>query len=233
MRMKQLPTIVAGLSALIAVSPAAANDAAHPTVVELFQSQGCSSCPPAIANINQLTSRSDVLPLTFAVTYWDQLGWKDTFARPEFTQRQWDYAHANGRGNVATPQTIVNGRYFANGGDPRELIAAMREADRGSSGPSIDRSGTTVRIGSGLARKPATIWLISYDPRPIRVPIRAGENEGRTITHRNVVRSLSAIGSWTGNAVTVPVPAPVAANLRSAIVIQDGVGGPILAAARL
>src|SRR5438445_11459225 len=86
--------------------PAAANDAAHPTVVELYQSQGCSSCPPAIANINQLVTRPDILPLTFAVAYWDQLGWKDTFARPEFTARQWALAQAGRRPNVATPQTI-------------------------------------------------------------------------------------------------------------------------------
>src|SRR3954447_17031087 len=114
--------------------PAFATDAAHPTVVELFQSQGCSSCPPAIANINAIASRPDILALTFAVTYCDQLGWKDTFARPEFTGRQWDYAHAAGRGQVATPQTIINGRVVTNGGDARPLVASIRQADRGKSG---------------------------------------------------------------------------------------------------
>ena len=108
------------------VQPALATDAAHPTVVELFQSQGCSSCPPAIANINAIAARPDILALTFAVTYWDQLGWKDTFARPEFTGRQWDYAHAGGRSQVATPQTIVNGRLVTNGvmrGNSSQLFA--------------------------------------------------------------------------------------------------------------
>ena len=113
-------------AAAVLAAPAAANDDAHPTVVELYQSQGCSSCPPAIANINQLADRRDVLALTFAVTYWDQLGWKDTFARPEFTQRQWDFARAAKRGNVATPQTIVNGRVVTNGGDRDQLVAAIR-----------------------------------------------------------------------------------------------------------
>jgi len=214
-------------------APAAANDAAHPTVVELYQSQGCSSCPPAIANINQLADRRDVLALTFAVTYWDQLGWKDTFARPEFTQRQWDFAHAAKRGNVATPQTIVNGRVVANGGDRAELIAAIRSADRRDRGPAITASAGRVTIGSGAAVRPATIWLVRYDPRAIDVPIRAGENGGRTITHRNVVRSLSNLGEWTGRETVVETPPPSDPQLRSAILVQSGTGGPIVAAARL
>ena len=218
---------------MIAAGPAAANDAAHPTVVELYQSQGCSSCPPAIANINRLAGRADVLPLTFAVTYWDQLGWKDTFARPEFTERQWAFARGNGRASVATPQAIVNGRAFANGGDARELIAAIRTADRGTSGPAIATSGKTVRIGPGSAAQPATVWLVRYDPRPLSVPIRAGENDGRTITHRNVVRSLEAIGTWTGKALVLTPPSVADRNLRSAILIQSGTGGPLVAAARL
>jgi hypothetical protein len=104
-------TLTAGAGAALAVLlvtagsllPAAAGaaDAAHPTVVELFESQGCSSCPPANANLNAIADRPDILALNFAVTYWDQLGWKDTFAQPGFTARQWDYARAGGRGEVA------------------------------------------------------------------------------------------------------------------------------------
>jgi hypothetical protein len=215
-----------------AAGPALANDAAHPTVVELYQSQGCSSCPPAIANINALAARPDVLALTFAVTYWDQLGWKDTFAKPEFTRRQWDFAHGQKRASVATPQTIINGRVITNGGDRDELIAAIRKADRGAAGPAISAAAGKVTIGRGGAKQPATIWLVRYDPRAIDVPIRAGENGGRTITHRNVVRSLTSLGKWTGGPTTVaPPPAPPA--LRSAILVQSGTGGPIIAAARL
>ena len=81
-------------AASLSVSPALAADAAHPEVVELFQSQGCSSCPPANANVSALSERPDVLALSFGVTYWDNLGWKDTFATPAYTARQWDYAHA-------------------------------------------------------------------------------------------------------------------------------------------
>ncbi|MGL4314509.1 MAG: DUF1223 domain-containing protein, partial [Sphingomonas sp.] len=89
---------------------AVSGDAAHPTVIELYQSQGCSSCPPADKVVNRIADRPDVIALSFAVTYWDDLGWKDTFASPAFTARQWDYAHAAGRSVVATPQVIVNGK---------------------------------------------------------------------------------------------------------------------------
>ena len=122
---------------------AAANDAAHPTVVELFQSQGCSSCPPAIANVNGIADRPEVLALTFAVTYWDQLGWKDTFAKPEFTDRERDYART-GTSAFATPQTVINGRQTVNGGDRAELVAAIRQANRGVGGPQISSAAGKV-----------------------------------------------------------------------------------------
>jgi hypothetical protein len=84
--------------------------AAHPTMVELIQSQGCSSCPPANANVVAISDRPDLLTLSWQVTYWDQLGWKDTFGSPVYTARQWNYAHSLHRGEVATPQVVVNGR---------------------------------------------------------------------------------------------------------------------------
>lgn len=232
-RMPAMLVAVLAVAAISAASPVAASDPVHPTVVELYQSQGCSSCPPAIANINSIAERPDVLALTFAVTYWDQLGWKDTFARPEFTQRQYDYARAGGRGNVATPQTIVNGRRVTNGGDMAQLIATMRAGDRGQSGPAITKSGEKIRIGGGADVRPATIWLVRYDPRALKVPIRAGENGGRTIIHRNVVRSLSAIGKWAGKEVILTAPPAADPNLRLAILVQSGSGGPIVAAAKL
>lgn len=218
---------------LIASSGTAfASDADHPTVVELFQSQGCSSCPPAIANVNTLAGRPEILALTFSVTYWDQLGWKDTFAKPEFTQREQDYAHA-GLGQVATPQTFINGRAVVNGGDFRQLVAAIRANDRGTGGPAITASAGKVTIGRATTSQPATIWLVRYDPRPIAVPIRAGENGGRTLIHRNVVRSLVRIGTWRGTPVTVALPSVPDRNLRSAILVQKGNGGAIVAAERL
>jgi hypothetical protein len=96
-------------SVAIGAANVRAADVSHPVVVELFQSQGCSSCPPANANVNALSARADVLALSFAVTYWDRLGWKDTFAKAQFTERQWQYARAMRQQDVYTPQVVVNG----------------------------------------------------------------------------------------------------------------------------
>ncbi len=117
-----LPFLVLGL-AMSSARLAAAADAAHPTVVELFQSQGCSSCPPANANVMALSDRPDLLTLSFGVTYWDELGWKDTFASPKFTARQWDYARGLHHDNVGTPQVVVNGRADVVGQDRSQLEA--------------------------------------------------------------------------------------------------------------
>lgn len=228
-----IAAIGAGLALAAIATPALGNDNAHPTVVELYQSQGCSSCPPAIANINQLADRPDILALTFAVTYWDQLGWKDTFAKAAFTDRQRDYARGAGRGRVATPQTFINGKVVTNGGNRSQLIAAIRAGDRGATGPAITVADGKVSIGNGTAKESATIWLVHYDKRALDVPIRAGENGGRTLTHRNVVRSLERIGKWDGAPVTVSAAAASDPHWRSAILVQEGTGGKILAAARI
>lgn len=213
-------------------APAGANDAQHPTVVELFQSQGCSSCPPAIANVNGIADRPEVLALTFAVTYWDQLGWKDTFAKPEFTDRERDYA-SSGTSAFATPQTVINGRTTVNGGNRAELVAAIRAANRGLGGPQISATADQAVIGAAATARPAIVWLVRYDARDLKVPIRAGENGGRTLSHRNVVRSLASIGIWQGKSIALAIPAIRDPNLRGAILVQSGRGGPIIAAARL
>ena len=220
-----------------AISPSPTNpvrsgaDAAHPAVIELFQSQGCSSCPPALAVLDQVANRPDVLALNFAVTYWDQLGWKDSFAQPAFTARQWDYARAQGRGNVATPQLIVNGRTAVLGSFKPDVERAISDNAR-VAGPEIAVHGSKIDIAPGRTEKPATVWLVSYDPRRIDVPIRAGENGGRTLPHRNVVRQLSPLGAWTGKAASFTAPAS-SARLARAVLVQAGTGGAIVAAARI
>jgi hypothetical protein len=224
--------LLPALALTASFTPAFANDVTHPTVVELFQSQGCSSCPPAIANVNGIADRPEILALTFAVTYWDQLGWKDTFAKPEFTDRERDYART-GVSQFATPQTVINGRASVNGGNRAQLVAAIRANDRGPAGPAISASGGKVTIGKAATSQPATIWLVRYDVRSLSVPIRAGENGGRTLVHRNVVRSLVAIGTWKGVPMTATIPANSDPNLRSAILVQVGRGGSIIAAARI
>jgi hypothetical protein len=223
-------TLCASLSA---ASTAMAADAAHPTVIELFQSQGCSSCPPANANVAALADRPDVLALSFSVTYWDQLGWKDTFARPEYTARQWDYAHALRHTQVWTPQVVVNGRADTVGTDRSQLWNLIRTAARAGAGPDIAIAGGAVEIGAAAApAKPADVWLVRYDPRSVEVPIRRGENGGKTLPHKNIVHALIHLGSWRGQPMRFPLPTGADPAWRVAILVQTAGAGPILAAAR-
>jgi len=214
-----LPTVLTGPPAW----------AANLTVVELFQSQGCSSCPPANANVMALSERPDLLTLSYGVTYWDQLGWKDTFASPQYTARQWDYARAFHRRNVFTPEVVVNGRADAVGADRGELEALIRR-EGALAGPEIQLGKDEVMVGSGPGA--ATVWLVRYDPRIVKVPITRGENGGTISTHKNVVTSLVKLGDWTGKSATYRLPPAADANLREAVLVQVGAGGLILAAAR-
>lgn len=219
---------------LLASAAAGAAPTAEPTpvVVELFQSQGCSSCPPADMVLNDLAGRRDVIALNFAVTYWDYLGWKDSFAQPEFTQRQRDYASAGGRSNVATPQMIVNGRVALLGSRRGEVDQAIGRLRIVNPDPAIHVSGNTIEIAAATRDTPATLWLVRYDPRAIAVPIKAGENGGRTIVHRNIVRELTALGSWNGRAARYTVPKG-RAGLESVLILQAGRAGPVIAARRI
>jgi hypothetical protein len=203
------------------------------TVVELFTSQGCSSCPPANANLAALAaSRRDVVPLSFGVTYWDHLGWKDSFASPAFTRRQRAYAAALGHDNVWTPQVVINGKLDVVGGSAAQVDAAIARAGPvGGASLAVDAGSVTIAAGRHRTA-PADIWLVRYDPRTLQVPIRAGENNGRTLPHRNVVRSLVRLGGWTGEAQRLALPASVA-GLRSVILVQSAGAGPILGVARV
>jgi len=225
--------LIAALAATVASGPAAAASPDRPIVVELFQSQGCSSCPPANAMLNRLADRADLLPLNFGVTYWDRLGWKDKFAHPSYTDRQWEYARSAKRHNVATPQFIINGHGVVTGSDARQLAQSIRAEDRASPGPAITVDGKRVRIAAGSAGVPATVWLVRYDPRVRNVDISRGENSGRVLPHRNVVTGLRALGTWKGDAAVFDQPAYRDANQRSAILIQQGTGGRIIAAKKL
>lgn len=207
--------------------------AARLVVVELYQSQGCSSCPPANELLNRLADRPDILPLSFAVTYWDSLGWKDTFAKEEYTRRQYDFARANAHSVVATPQFVVEGQSIISGSDQEALTAAIRQAQPASYVPVISHRAGSISIGSGRPTSPATVWLVRYDPRERLVSIGRGENGGRTLPHRNIVTGLRALGAWTGKPITFPEPSYVDAQQRSAILLQLGSGGPIAAAQRL
>ena len=231
--MKRWLRLVVSLAALAALrKDLFAADAAHPTVVELFQSQGCSDCPPAVANVAAISNRADVLALVFAVDYWDRLGWKDTFSKPEWTARQYGYASALGRDGVYTPQVIINGRIEGNGLDANELANLMRSAERGGGGPSVGFAGGAVTVGAAASPTGgADVWLARYDPRVIEVVVKRGENAGKTLSHKNVVREMILLGHWQGEAASFPLPARGDAGLTEAAIVQTTGAGPVLAAA--
>jgi hypothetical protein len=234
MSLMRRQTLSASLFALAVVAPCAAlaADAAHPTVVELFQSQGCSSCPPAAANVRAVSERPDVLALAFEVDYWDRLGWKDTFSSPAWTARQYAYAHAMARDGVYTPEVVVNGRVEGDGLEPAGLAALMREGDRGEGGPEVSFAGGAVTVGQGTApARGADVWLVRYDPRVVEVAVKRGENAGRTLPHKDVVHDLILLGHWDGRAASFPAPAG-AAGLAEAAIVQAAGAGLIVAAAR-
>ncbi len=210
-------------------APAASAD---PVVVELFQSQGCSSCPPANAYLNAIADRPGILALSFAVTYWDQLGWKDTFGSPRFTDRQRDYARA-GQGEVATPELIVNGAKAVVGSNGAAFDTTIAKAGPPLGGPTIASTGSTIQVGRAPARGTSTVWLVRYDPRSRDVPIRAGENNGRTLPHRDIVRELIRLGDWRGPAASFQAPTAHEPGLLTAVLLQRGSGGPIIAARKL
>ncbi|MCI3133652.1 DUF1223 domain-containing protein [Phenylobacterium aquaticum] len=222
----------AALTAALALAGAA--QAQPLTVVELFTSQGCSSCPPADANLATLAARPDILALSFGVTYWDQLGWKDTFAQKAFTARQQDYAKGLGHDGVWTPQVVVNGRVDVVGTTMGEIEGALRKAPA-APGPVIQISASQARVaitaGQRLPR-PAQVWLVRYEPQTVRVPVKRGENGGKTLPITHVVRELTKLGDYAGGQATYPLPAATNGALSTAVLIQSGPGGPILAAGR-
>ncbi|NJM50549.1 MAG: DUF1223 domain-containing protein [Sphingomonadales bacterium] len=205
--------------------------AANPIVVELYQSQGCSSCPPANAALNLEAGRSDVIALNFSVTYWDRLGWKDVFGNPKYTQRQYDYAGAFRLKNVYTPQMIINGRTEFVGNSPGELKKALSIASPVTGGPSISANAGKVTIGSGNGK--ADIWLVRYDRRVQNVAVKAGENSGRKLPHQNVVRQLVKLGDWNGTSSSYTLPANPSRYFDSVILAQKPGGGAIIAARRI
>lgn len=218
------------LAALMALAATGAAAAQPLTVVELFTSQGCSSCPPANANLIKVKDQPNVLALSFNVTYWDYLGWKDTFGKQEFTQRQVSYEPALGRSGPFTPQVVVNGDADAVGAAPGEIERLISSSGR-AKGPSLSLDGGKISIGAGsVPGGKADVWLVRYKDGVVEVPVARGENTGRTLPHANVVHALQRIGSWSGDATSLPLPA-ASGGLSTAVLVQTPGGGPILAAA--
>jgi hypothetical protein len=223
-------TLIA-LSAALALAAGIGTATARPlTVVELFTSQGCSSCPPANANLIKVKDQPGVLALSFNVTYWDYLGWKDTFGKPEFTQRQVSYEPSLGHDGPFTPQVVVNGRADAVGAAPGQIQHLISSAGQ-TRGPSLSIAGGKISIGAGSAPGgKADVRLVRYTKGIVQVPVARGENTGRTLPHANVVHSLKKLGGWTGDAAVLDLPA-ASGGLSTAVLVQSPGGGPILAAA--
>jgi hypothetical protein len=219
------------LSGALALAASLSAATAQPlTVVELFTSQGCSSCPPANANLIKVKDQPGVLALSFNVTYWDYLGWKDTFGKQEFTQRQVSYEPPLGHDGPFTPQVVVNGHADVVGAAPGEIEHLISTSGR-TSGPSLSLDGGKVNIGAGSAPGGrADVWLVQYRRGVVEVPVARGENTGRTLPHANVVHSLRKLGSWTGGATDLSLPA-APSGFSTAVLVQSPGGGPILAAA--
>jgi hypothetical protein len=246
--MANAPTFSARIAALavavaggLAGCPALAQPAPT-TVLELFTSQGCKSCPAADALFAQYAKRPDVLALTFNVDYWDYLGWKDTLASPDHSDRQRQYAVASGDGHIYTPQVVVDGRTHVVGSDPRQVDKAI-VANAGSLTVPLTLSASTdaVTVTVAGATQPdlphATLWLVMYNPS-VTVPVDKGENGGKSLTYTNVVRKLRPIAMWKGSLMTVDIPMSELMRskaIRGAVILQvdrgDGRLGPVIGVA--
>ena len=227
---------MAGLAAALVMGalPAMAQD--QPVVVELFTSQGCSSCPPADAYLQELAGRDDVIALALHVDYWDYIGWKDVFADPAFSARQRSYAKRGGRSMVYTPQMIINGEEQVVGSRPRDVSKVIRKHQ----GDLPYVSLTTKRVGDRVeiraeAEEPLkdrlTVQLIRYEPRSV-VDIKRGENAGRKLSYANVVTELTVLTQWD-TAQPLSLNPTVRGDMPVVVLLQHEGFGPVAAAAQL
>jgi hypothetical protein len=220
------------LAVAICLTPALACAADRPVVVELFTSQGCSSCPPANAYLNELArERADVLPLAFHVTYWDRLGWKDPFSLEAATERQDVYGHRFGDGSY-TPEIVVNGASSHVGSERQEVGLAIEEAKRQnqtSASVSVMQDGSQLLIEVGAGKGNGRVLLIGFDHNH-QTAVRRGENVGRTLEEANVVRSIRVIGDWQGGALQLKETFPEGQDVA---VVLEAPDGRIVGAGRL
>lgn len=228
-----LPVLLTGLA------PAGAGEK-QPVVVELFTSQGCSSCPPADKILGELSKRKDVIALTLNVDYWDYLGWRDTLGSSEHTKRQRVYAANRGTRQIYTPQMVVNGHIDVVGSRRAQVMNTLkREAATTTRVPMKileNKDEIVIEVGKSpspeLAKK-STIWVMVTSPR-VSVPIARGENSGRKITYHNVVRQMVPAGMWTGKAKRITLPKAgleMTADRGCVVLLQQGNIGKIIGAA--
>ena len=226
---------------LLALPPAAtpatvmarARAAKPPVVVELYTAQGCVSCGEANAHVAKLAEKPGVLALTFSVDYWDYLGWADTFAKPEFAERQKAYVTKLALREPYTPQVVVDGATQASGAKPEKVDQLVAEARKGPRNPPDIHFVGDARVYVGSARPPkggGEVWLVRYDPREQDVAVKSGDNKGQTIPQKNVVRELKRLGGWRGKPVAFRLPAASEEGLKTVVLVQGAHGGRVLSA---
>ncbi len=217
---------------LLNVAQAAAEDG--PVVIELFTSQGCSSCPPADAMLHDLAKREDVIALALHVDYWDYIGWKDIFGRPENTARQHAYARAANATTVYTPQMVIGGVDHVIGSRPMQVMDTLQAHSRQGNlfDVSLTRQGNRVRVSAAPgAGGDYVVQLVRYTPEAT-VAISRGENAGRNLTYSNIVTEWDVIGRWDGRSA-LSLDADVPGDSPVVVIVQQSTDGPIVGAARL
>lgn len=223
------------LSLILAVLPAAAL-AKTPVVVELYTAQGCGACVEADAHLAKVAEQPGVLVLTFPVDYWDYLGWADTFAKPEFADRQKAYVAKLSLREPYTPQVVVDGRLQANAVKVERVDKLVHDAARGAHDPPDIRfvaRGRRVDVGSGRVPKGgAEVWLVRYDPHEQDVAVKSGDNKGQTVVQKNVVREVKRLGPWKGRPATYRLPPVSEDGLKTVILVQGAHGGHIIGVAQ-
>lgn len=205
-------------------------------VVELFTSQGCVQCPRANRLLGMFAREDDVLALTFPVGIWDYLGWRDTYAQPEFSDRQRAYSRAMRVRGRFTPQLVINGARQTSASDwdqARANYEAQQAAGWPAGAPHLSitrlRNGRVrVTLGASAVTQEADVWLAAFDPGPLTVIVTGGLNRDRTISHYNLVRRIERLDNWTGRPVWYE---RARCTPQCAVIVQAPNGGPILAAA--
>lgn len=189
-----------------------AEDGTPKGVVELFTSQGCSSCPPADAAFRKLVNQGDVIALAYHVDYWNYLGWADTLSSKENTERQYGYARTMGRSNVYTPQAVVNGRSHLAGSDLNGINSKIETDSSEGNGLNIPISaamrGDELEIKIGAGQGKANVVMVYFDKEKT-IDVEKGENSGKKISYLHSVTNVETVGMWDGKATSLTLPASV------------------------
>ncbi|KEF55948.1 uncharacterized protein A1O9_07528 [Exophiala aquamarina CBS 119918] len=210
------------------------------SVVELFQSQGCVSCPPALPGIHDATNNPNLLLLTYDVTYWNaSSGWEDTFGSSQWDSRQRQYVQRWGRNGIFTPQIVIDGVSDGIGATKENIneviTKAMEVRNNMQWAVGLDRVGNDLRIASEMpeADQVYNVYIVKFQPTHETVKVGKGPNKGKKVPHRNIVKELTQVGEWRGGIERIQLPAFRNDGYERVALVQGGIGGPIIGALRL